>query len=990
MKKTASSKFWSALVLFGLMGQIAWVVENMYLNVFIYEMFNASAAEISAMVTASAISAAVTTILMGALSDRVGKRRLFISAGYILWGISIFAFALLSTETVSALFPMATSASAIGVTLTVILDCVMTFFGSSANDAAFNAWLTDSADEKKRGAAEGVNAMMPLVAILAVFGGFMGFQAGDITRWRYIFPIIGAATLVIGVLGFFLIEEPPIKKSEIPYLKSITYGFLPSTVRKNPSLYLTLALFAIFNISIQIFMPYLILYYEKSLLMSDYVLIMAPAVILASVVTALWGRVYDKKGFGFSAAFSLAFLLSGYLILYLTRDKLPVFIGSLLMMSGFLSGGAVFGAKIRDLTPKGKSGMLQGIRIVSQVLIPGIIGPFIGAQVLKNAETIQNADGTESFIPNASIFIAALAVAAVLSLLMLFIHLLKRERHTDLTTPYDPDKGYTSHPRPQMKRTNFTSLNGLWSLSLMRGNTTTPLGEIRVPFPPESTLSGIHQSFQKDDLLVYTRSFQAPEAAESERVFLHFGAVDCHTEITLNGKKVGSHSGGYLPFSFDITPYLANDNLLTVTVKDNTDPLYPYGKQTKKRGGMWYTPISGIWQTVWLEVTPENPITSLKITQTANAVTVETVGGGTKKTLTLKESGKSYAYEGDRVTITPDEPHLWSPDDPYLYHFTLTDGEDTVESYFALRSFDIGKRNQKPCLLLNGKPIFCHGVLDQGYFPDGIFTPAEESAYTDDIALIKSLGFNMIRKHIKIEPECFYYDCDRLGVLVFQDLVNSGKYSFFRDTALPTIGIKRGIRQKADQKRAEIFENTAKETILHLHNHPSIVQYTVFNEGWGQYDADRLYSLCKSTDPTRLYDTASGWFWENESDFQSEHIYFKKLKLKPRGTKPLFLSEFGGYSYNVEGHTFNLDKTYGYKKFSEQKPFEDAFVALYENEVIPMVENGLTATVYTQLSDVEDETNGLVTYDRRVVKVTPERIKAMSDTLYVAFENTMQ
>ena len=236
------------MLIFGLVGQIAWVVENMYFNVFIYKMFAASASQISVMVSASAVAAAVTTILMGELSDRLATRKLFICAGYILWGISIFAFALLSTETVSALFPMATSASAIGVTLTVILDCVMTFFGSSANDAAFNAWLTDSADEKKRGAAEGVNAMMPLVAILAVFGGFMGFQAGDITRWRYIFPIIGAATLLIGILGFFLIEEPPIKKSEIPYFKSIAYGFTPSTVRKNPVFYLTLLLFAIFNI----------------------------------------------------------------------------------------------------------------------------------------------------------------------------------------------------------------------------------------------------------------------------------------------------------------------------------------------------------------------------------------------------------------------------------------------------------------------------------------------------------------------------------------------------------------------------------------------------------------------------------------------------------------------------------------------------------------------------------------------------------------------
>ena len=281
-------------------------------------------------------------------------------------------------------------------------------------------------------------------------------------------------------------------------------------------------------------------------------------------------------------------------------------------------------------------------------------------------------------------------------------------------------------------------------------------------------------------------------------------------------------------------------------------------------------------------------------------------------------------------------------------------------------------------------------MLDQGYFPDGIYTPASERAYTDDILTMKSLGFNLLRKHIKIEPACFYYDCDRLGMLVLQDLVNSGKYSFFRDTALPTIGIKRGIHQKADKKRAEIFENAAKDTLSQLYNHPSIIAYTIFNEGWGQYDADRLYTLCKASDPTRLYDTTSGWFFETESDFQSEHIYFKKLALKPSAGKPLFLSEFGGYSYNVPGHVFNLDKTYGYKKFKEQAPFEDALVALYEKEVLPAIENGLAAAVYTQLSDVEDETNGLLTYDRRILKVSKERMRALSQTLYDTFEKTMR
>ena len=985
MKKQNAKKFWSSLVIFGLMGQIAWVVENMYLNVFIYKTFNASASDISLMVTVSAVAAALTTILVGALSDRIGKRRLFISLGYILWGVSIFAFALLKRELISAVFPAA-SVLAVGVTLTVILDAVMTFFGSSANDAAFNAWLTDSADEKRRGAAEGINAMMPLVAILAVFGGFMAFDLDKSESWTYIFTIIGAATILVGILGFFLIEEPKTQKSDVPYLKSILYGFLPSTVRKNRALYITLALFTVFNISIQIFMPYLILYYEKSLGMSDYVLIMAPAVILASAVTALWGRVYDKKGFGFTSVISLALLLVGYLVLVFTKTTLPVFVGSLLMMSGFLSGGAVFGAKIRDLTPDGKAGILQGVRIVSAVLIPGILGPFIGSAVLQNADTVTNNDGTTSFIPNANIFIAAFAVALIATVaLILVLTFIKKERHTDLTTPFDDENAWQSHPEPQMMRKNFRILNGAWSLSVKRDEQITPLGEITVPFPPESALSGIGKRFRKGDILLYETVFPAPAKSDGERVFLHFGAVDCLAEISLNGQAIATHEGGYLPFSVEITPYLENTNTLAVSVIDDTSPLYPYGKQREKRGGMWYTPISGIWQTVWLEITPEDPITSLKITPTDRAVTIETVGGGKEKHLTLK-NGASYTYTGDSITVAPDEPRPWSPDDPYLYEFTLTDGVDTVESYFALRRFTSESVNGIPTLLLNGKPIFCHGILDQGYFPDGIYTPKHESAYEEDIKLLKRLGFNMLRKHIKLEPSRFYYDCDRLGILVFQDLVNAGRYSFLRDTVLPTLGIKRGIRQNPPKKQKEIFEKAAKDTLAHLYNHPSIVAYTIFNEGWGQYEADRLYALCREADPTRLYDTASGWFRPRESDFQSEHIYFKKLALKSDGKKPLFLSEFGGYSHAVENHRFNLDKEYGYKRFDKREAFENALVGLYENEVIPAIRQGLTATVYTQLSDVEDEINGLITYDRRVVKVDPDRFYALSQRLFAEFE----
>ena len=402
----------------------------MYFNVFIYKAFNASASDISLMVSASSIAAAVTTLIIGALSDKVGKRKIFICGGYIAWGISILSFALLRVDIISAIFPKAASAAAIGVSLTVILDCVMTFFGSSAHDAAFNAWLTDSTDKTNRGAAEGINAMMPLVAILVVFGGFMAFDLDLPESWTAIFIIIGSVVILIGVLGIFLIDDPAVKVSENgKYFANIIYGFKPTVIKQNYVLYLCLAAFAIFGISIQIFMPYLILYYTEALKMSNYVLIMAPAVILASVATFFYGRLYDKFKFEKSVMPTIAMLVLGYILLFLFTHTAMVFIGSLFMMSGYLTGMAIFGAVIRDYTPPKKSGMFQGLRIVGQVLIPGIIGPWIAALVLKNAEKVTNDDGTQSFIPNRNVFLAALIAAVVCAaFLILVFHFMKREK----------------------------------------------------------------------------------------------------------------------------------------------------------------------------------------------------------------------------------------------------------------------------------------------------------------------------------------------------------------------------------------------------------------------------------------------------------------------------------------------------------------------------------------------------------------------------------
>ena len=422
-----NGRFYLALVIFCLTGQVAWTVENMYFNVFIYKMFHASAEAISAMVAASAIAATVTTLLIGALSDKLGKRKIFICGGYILWGISIWSFALIRMDVINALFPAAVSAASVGVSLVIIMDCVMTFFGSTANDACFNAWLTDVTEEGDRGKVEGINAMMPLVSILVVFGGFMSFNLDLAESWVTIFNIIGIVVIAIGISGIFLIQEPEVKTEDNQsYFGNIFYGFRPSVIGSNRMLYFTLGAMAVFNISIQVFMPYLILYYTVALGMDNYVLIFAPAILVAAIFTALYGKVYDRKGFGVAIVPTLVMLMLGYVGLYFFRTTAPVFISSLVMMCGFLGTGAMLGAKVRTHTPENKSGMFQGLRIVAQVLIPGIIGPAIGAKVLANADTILNDDGTTSFIPNANIFLVALIVLMFVWVVM--IPLYKKEK----------------------------------------------------------------------------------------------------------------------------------------------------------------------------------------------------------------------------------------------------------------------------------------------------------------------------------------------------------------------------------------------------------------------------------------------------------------------------------------------------------------------------------------------------------------------------------
>ncbi len=542
-----------------------------------------------------------------------------------------------------------------------------------------------------------------------------------------------------------------------------------------------------------------------------------------------------------------------------------------------------------------------------------------------------------------------------------------------------PEIPWDVYPRPQMKREDWMCLNGKWKFKTERERT-----EIMVPFCAESLLSGYEGTVKYGEVLRYERTFSVPESWEGKRVLIHFGAVSRWCAVSVNDVMVGVHRNAYLPFSFDITEQLKEGkNTLEVAVFNDLSPRYPWGKQKKRRGGIWYTPSSGIWQTVWLEPVPDGYIKALGIVCDGKGADI-TVSG--PESGILECEGKTYEIRDGRVRVEPDNVRLWSPEDPYLYSFTVTCGTDTVSSYFALRTLSTERINGKPRLCLNGKPYFFHGLLDQGYFSDGIYTPASPALYESDILAMKELGFNTLRKHIKVEPEQFYYDCDRLGMVVFQDMVNNGDYRFIHDTALPTIGCKRvddSMNNKKPSYRKE-FLSSMEQTVHHLSNHPCICYWTIFNEGWGQFEADKAYDIMKGLDSTRFVDATSGWFRQTRSDVESMHQYFQDMHLEKDTDLPQVMSEFGGYAYKYMDHSFNTRLTYGYKMISSREDLAAEIRKAYVDEIVPLAEQGLCGSIYTQVSDVEDEVNGMLTYDRRICKVRKEELADVAEMLQEA------
>ncbi len=552
-------------------------------------------------------------------------------------------------------------------------------------------------------------------------------------------------------------------------------------------------------------------------------------------------------------------------------------------------------------------------------------------------------------------------------------------------------KPLQEYPRMQLQRDSYTNLNGVWEYQITDGD-ASPVSslwkKIIVPFSPGSKLSGTDEILLPGKTLWYRKQFAYQPV--SKQTWLRFEAVDQCCTVYMNGIEVGSHEGGYCPFGFDVSGMIKYQNSLMVKVTDDSDQgRFAYGKQKIEHSGMWYTPCSGIWQTVWLEDMSEHAVHDLKITPDCekNTVYFDLAGDFSQAAITISD-GKGIVHRGltiDRHYAAPIEhPHYWTPDDPFLYDVYIQTEDDIVKSYFGMRRFSIANdASGLKRFCLNDEPLFLSGLLDQGYTVDGGMTFPDDDAMVYELRKIREMGFNMLRKHVKVECRRWYYHCDRLGILVMQDMPSGGRYDFKTMTLWPTLGFNKDDT-KADLGRSEAVEKQIYYAELdamldELYNAPCIFAWCPFNEGWGQFASARVTEHIRRYDSTRLIDSASGWFDQGAGDFRSIHDYFFPYRTKPdKKGRAVLLSEFGGYSYIEWGHC-EAGELYGYKKFTDKLEMDNAIAALYEKIVLRNIPLGLAGCIYTQVSDIEDECNGLFTADRKIIKIDIKRMRRIND-----------
>lgn len=552
----------------------------------------------------------------------------------------------------------------------------------------------------------------------------------------------------------------------------------------------------------------------------------------------------------------------------------------------------------------------------------------------------------------------------------------------------------TSYPRPQFKRDSYLSLNGIWQYKISKSDAIPEdfTGNIIVPFSPETEMNkDINHILQPDEYLFYKLVFNIEKSFIKDEVYLHFLGVDQICDVFLNDHYLGHHEGGYLPFNFEIKRHLKNkDNILIVKVRDLTDTsYYSRGKQKMERGGMWYTPQSGIYFPVFIESVPSLHVNDIKLTPDIDKSELKIVVKSKAHKAIIEIDNNKIEIETNKEVIIPIEnQHLWSTEDPYLYPLKITVGEDTVSSYFAMRKFSVMKDDKgKLRLALNNKPIFMKGILDQGYYKKGLLTPTSYEDYINDIELAKALGFNTIRKHIKIEIPVWYYECDKRGMIVWQDFLNGGGAYDFHTVILPLFThmhakdhrYKKFHREDIEGRREAKYE--FKQTINYLYNCPCIALWTIFNEGWGQFDSKEILKMCQELDNTRIYDHASGWHDQKIGDIKSLHVYFQHAHMPLLEKRCIIISEFGGLVHPIEGHEMKGNSVY--KNYTDRDEFIKAYSRLIKRDIVRNIKKGLSASIYTQLSDVEEETNGFVTFDREIVKFEPKIIKEINDLIHL-------
>ncbi len=1020
---------WFIFVLIGLIGQFAWAVENMYLNSYITYLnftdptgvgFNYSTL-IAITTAASAIVATLTTIFMGSLSDKVNKRKIFISTGYIIWGISTASFGLLNVNSDASLFAISMTAYTAAI-MVIVIDCVMTFFGSTSNDAAFNSYVTKNTTNENRGKVEGVLSILPLIAMLIIFVGLNSLTTeASGYRWDLFFYIVGGLVTVVGLISIWLIpkEKKEEKTLNEGYTRYLIEGFKPKTVKENKLLYLVLLAYFIYGVAIQVYFPYLMIYVQYTCNISNtgesfltpFAIVMAVALLLGSLLSVVIGFISDKLKKENMMVPVIIILMIGLLLMffipYVNDDTLRTVYGSfagLVMILGYVSVPTILNSMVKDNIPKGKEGSFMGVRMLFVTALPMCVGPFIGdALNAAYGKYYISEYGVESVVPSERGYIVGIAIL-VLSFIPIYFIIKEIKKQNK-----GKNKGYliselkdidekelefdlSKHPRPQFNRDKYLLLNGAWDIKITKDEKlpTTYDKEVIVPFAVESPLSKVNHLLNADEYIYYHKKLDVPPTFNKEHVFLNFEGVDQTCWIYLNNQLVYQHVGGYTRFNIDLKPHIINGTVdVVVKVKDVSDDSYhQVGKQRLAPTSAWfYSSSSGIYKPVYIESTPKNYIKSVKYKERYDEksflIYVETNIYGKVE---VHVDDKIFNIESNKwVKITPNKFIPWSLENPHLYEIKLKFYDDVVNSYYGIRKIEI-KGDKEKQIYLNNKRVFLNGLLDQGYYYLGGLTPRSYDEYYTDIKNIKDLGYNCLRKHVKVEMDYFYYYADKLGVLIIQDIPNGGEKTKFLDVVIPRISYKLFNDEKfltykkygrlSEEGRIEYYKDL-DDIIEATSSFPSIVIYTPFNEAWGEFDPQVVYQYIKDKNIDQLIDTASGWIDTVRSDFFSIHSYTlpARKRYDPKGdNRPYVLTEIGGTALKIDGH-YDYPSLYGHGKCKDSKQLETKYTKLYRSLIKRIEDNNLNGIIYTQLNDCETEANGIYTLDRKVLKLDKEVIK---------------